>query len=137
MNPNTIALVQSSWKSVERIAPAAAALFYTNLFETDPSLKPMFRGDMTAQGARLMQMIGLAVAKLDEVDVLLPVLANLGRRHAGYGVRDEHYATVGTALIRTLEEGLGDGFTEPVRSAWLEVYGVIAKTMIAASRATA
>lgn len=137
MNPNTVRLVQSSWAAVERIAPAAAALFYTNLFEIDPALRPLFRGDMAAQGAKLMQMIGVAVARLDQPEILLPVLANLGRRHADYGVRDEHYATVGTALLRTLEEGLGDGFTDPVRSAWTEVYGVIATTMMAASRAEA
>ena len=50
MNKNQIALVQTSFAQVLPIADDAAALFYTRLFELDPSLRPMFRGDMKEQG---------------------------------------------------------------------------------------
>ncbi len=129
MNDHTISLVRESFDLVEPIAPQAAALFYANLFEADPSLQRLFRGDMVAQGAKLMQMIGAAVAKLDEPEVLMPTLRQLGRRHAGYGVRDEHYETVGAALLRTLQQGLGAAWTPEVESAWIDVYGVLASTM--------
>jgi len=65
--------------------------------------------------------------------MLLPVLRQLGARHGGYGVKASHYATVGTALIRTLEQGLGVAFTDEVRQAWVELYGVISSTMIDAA----
>jgi hemoglobin-like flavoprotein len=129
MNDHTISLVRESFDLVEPIAPQAAALFYANLFEADPSLQRLFSGDMEAQGARLMQMIGVAVAKLDEPEVLMPVLRALGRRHAGYGVQEEHYEIVGGALLRTLQQGLGAAWTPEVESAWIDVYGVLASTM--------
>ena len=135
MHPDTVPLVQSTWKQVAAIAPQAAALFYANLFEADPSLKALFKGDMTEQGKRLMQMIGAAVGKLTDLDALVPVLQSLGERHVGYGVQASHYATVGGALLKTLEQGLGAAFTPAVKAAWAEVYGVMADVMIKASAA--
>ena len=137
MNDHTIQLVRDSFDLVEPIAPQAAALFYANLFAIDPSVKPLFRGDMIQQGERLMSMIGLAVAKLDQPDVLMPALQGLGQRHAGYGVRDAHYDSVGVALLKTLRQGLGVAFTDEVEEAWMSVYGVIASTMKEAAKVTA
>lgn len=138
MNPNTIPLVTQSWAQVAPIAREAAALFYGNLFSADPTLKPLFRSqDMDVQGAKLMQMIGAAVAKLNDLPTLVPILKSLGRRHADYGVQDAHYATVGGALLKTLGQGLGEAFTPDVEAAWTEVYGVMATVMIDASHAPA
>ncbi len=136
MTPKQIELVQGSFAQVAPIADEAAALFYHNLFSADPSLKPLFKGDMQAQGKKLMQMIGVAVGKLNELEVLVPVLERLGERHLEYGVEDSHYATVGGALLKTLGQGLGDAFTEEVKQAWTTAYGVMANTMIAAANKT-
>lgn len=133
MNPDDIERVQASWAQVEPIAPQAAALFYANLFEQDPALQGLFKGNMEEQGRRLMQMIGLAVGKLDDLTTLIPVLQSLGLRHAGYGVQDSHYATVGAALLKTLSQGLGEAFDPATRDAWTRVYGVMAHTMTAAA----
>ena len=84
---------------------------------------------MTHQGQRLMSMIGSALQLLDRPAALVPVLRSLGARHAGYRVRPEHYDTVGSAFILTLEQGLGAAFTAEARAAWVELYGVIASTM--------
>ena len=129
MDVQQISLVRSSFALVQPIASDAAALFYDNLFRADPSLRPLFEGDMTHQGQRLMGMIGSALQLLDRPAALLPVLRSLGARHAGYRVRAEHYDTVGSALILTLEQGLGAAFTPEARAAWIELYGVIAGTM--------
>jgi len=134
VNEHTIQLVRDSFDLVEPIAPQAAALFYANLFAADPSVKPLFRGDMVLQGERLMTMIGLAVAKLDEPEALIPALQGLGQRHAGYGVRDAHYDSVGGALLKTLRQGLGVAFTDEVEAAWAEVYAVVASTMKEAAK---
>jgi hemoglobin-like flavoprotein len=130
MTPHTITLVQHSWSQVLPIAPQAAALFYANLFKLDPLLAPLFKGDMQAQGQRLMQMIGAAVGQLSDLPKLLPVLRGLGQRHAGYGVQTAHYATVGAALLQTLAQGLGPAFSADVEAAWGQVYGVLAQTMM-------
>ena len=129
MNTTQIALVRSSFALVEPIATDAAALFYDNLFAADPTLRTLFRGDMAHQGQRLMGMIGSALQLLDRPAALVPVLRNLGARHAGYQVRAAHYDTVGAALVKTLAQGLGTAFTADTRAAWIELYGVIAKTM--------
>jgi hemoglobin-like flavoprotein len=133
MTPEQITLVQDSFNKVVPIADQAAALFYQNLFETDPALKPLFKGNMEEQGKKLMQMIAVAVSKLNDLPTLVPVLQNLGKRHAGYGVVNAHYDTVGAALLKTLGQGLGDAFTSDVKAAWTTAYGVMAKTMIDAA----
>ena len=124
-----IELVQSSFAVIAPIADDAAALFYRRLFEIDPSLESMFKGDMAEQRRKLMFMLTAAVKGLPRLDRLIPVLEDLGRRHVHYGVVDQHYETVGQALIWTLEKGLGSAFTPDVREAWITVYGVLAATM--------
>jgi len=122
-------LVQESFAIVGPIADDAAALFYRRLFELDPSLERMFRGDMSEQRRKLMQMLTAAVKGLDRLDQLVPVVQDLGRRHATYGVEDRHYDTVGAALLWTLEKGLGKAFTPETKEAWTTVYGILATTM--------
>ena len=122
-------LVQESFAAVAPIADDAAVLFYRRLFELDPSLERMFRGDMAEQRRKLMQMLTAAVKGLDRLEQLVPVVEDLGRRHAGYGVADAHYDTVGAALLWTLEQGLGEAFTPDVQDAWAAVYGLLARTM--------
>jgi len=131
MEQQTIILVQESWAKVVPMSAAAGALFYSNLFEADPSLKALFKGDMEQQAAKLMQMISAAVGKLNDLEFLVPVLQQLGRRHASYGVLPAHYDTVGASLLKTLEQGLGAAFTTETRQAWTSVYGVMAGIMIA------
>jgi hemoglobin-like flavoprotein len=124
-----IALVQSSFATIAPIADDAAVLFYNRLFEIDPSLRQMFKGEMAEQRRKLMQMLSAAVKGLQRLDRLVPVVEDLGRRHAGYGVTDTHYETVGAALLWTLEKGLGRAFTPEMRDAWATVYGLLASTM--------
>lgn len=134
MDQETKYLVQQSWRQVVPIADAAGQLFYKNLFEQDPSLQPMFKGDMQAQAQKLTTMITAAVSKLDDLDTLVPILQDLGKRHGGYGVLPQHYDTVGAALLKTLEQGLGDDFTPQTKQAWVSVYGVMSNVMVASAR---
>lgn len=129
MTPRQIELVQASFADVKPIAATAADLFYDRLFKLDPQLRPLFRNDMQQQGQMLMSMIGAAVNGLSNLEALAPVVRKLGARHVGYGVRDEHYAVVGAALIWTLEQGLGAKFTPEVREAWTQTYGLLADVM--------
>jgi nitric oxide dioxygenase len=135
MTPEQIRLVEESFRQVAPIAEPAAALFYERLFALDPALRPLFAGtDMAAQGRKLMQAIGQVVGALRAPEQVLPALRAMGERHAGYGVRDSHYATVGAALLWTLEQGLGAAFTPAMRDAWAEAYGVVSGAMMAAGR---
>ncbi|NWG86822.1 MAG: hemin receptor [Hydrogenophilaceae bacterium] len=137
MTPQQIQLIQSTWIQVIPIADQAAELFYGKLFELDPAVKPMFRGDMTGQGRKLMKTIGVVVNSLTRLDEIVPTVQDLGRKHVNYGVKPEHYDTVGTALLWTLEQGLGSAFTPPVKEAWAAAYGTLASVMKEAAYAPA
>jgi nitric oxide dioxygenase len=134
MTPRQIMLVRQSFTKVLPIRDVAAALFYDRLFEIDASTRPLFRGDMKSQGAKLMAAIATVVRSLDRIDEVLGTLRALARRHVDYGVKDAHYATVGAALLWTLEQGLGPDFTADVRDAWAAAYRLLSGAMIAATR---
>jgi len=88
---------------------------------------------MADQKKKLMTMITAAVAGLNDLNALVPVVQALGRRHRAYRVEARHYPIVGQALLDTLATGLGPAFTPEVKDAWTVVYGVLADTMISAS----
>lgn len=129
MTPEAVALIESSFEKVKPIAPQAAELFYGKLFDLDPSLRPLFKGDMAEQGRKLMATLGFVVAGLRTPEKILGAVADLGRRHVGYGVQDSHYDTVGAALLWTLEQGLGPDFTPETKAAWTDAYTLLASVM--------
>ena len=129
MNTHQVHLVQSSFELVKPIAGVAADLFYNRLFELDPSLRRMFKADMSEQKIKLMGTLAFAVAGLSQTDRIVAAVRDLGRRHAGYGVQAHHYATVGAALLWTLEQGLGERFTPAVADAWAAAFDLVATTM--------
>ncbi len=137
MNAEQITLVQDSYEKVRAIAATAAELFYDRLFELDPTTKHLFKEDMQEQGRKLMLTIEIIAKGLSVPEVILPAVKQLAQRHVGYGVKDEHYATVGAALIWTLERGLGEDFTPDVKEAWTEAYTFLADVMIEASHEVA
>ena len=129
MTLEEINLVQTTWAQVLPIRNTAADLFYKKLFELEPDLRPLFPEDIAEQKLKLMKMLNTAVNGLSDLEALVPAVQDLGRRHVGYGVKDEHYPLVGAALLWTLEQGLGPAFSDDVRAAWTTVYGVLADTM--------
>lgn len=123
-------LVRSTWKLVEPIRLKAADIFYDRLNEIDKGASELFKNaNMAIQKDKLTLTIGVAVGKLDEPDVLVPILQDLGRRHVAYGVTAAHYDSVGAALLYTLEKGLGDAWTAKAKEAWVWVYTLIADVM--------
>jgi hemoglobin-like flavoprotein len=133
MTPHQIALVQQSFAKVLPIRETAAALFYDRLFAIDPSARPLFRGDMAAQGAKLMAALATLARSLDDLEPMVDRIRALARRHVQYGVTEAHYASVGAALLWTLEQGLGADFTSEVRDAWASAYDMLSSTMLEAA----
>lgn len=129
MNAQEIQTLQHSFTLVEPIAETAAALFYARLFELDPSLRPLFKHDMKSQGEKLMATLKMVVIGLSNPEKIIAAVQNLGQRHASYGVQSEHYATVGEALLWTLEKGLGAAYTPEVASAWTNAFGLLSGLM--------
>lgn len=134
MDATTIALVQDSFAKVVPIKEAAAEIFYADLFETAPEVKPYFEGsDMSDQGKKLMMTLGVVVNGLTDLDKIVPVAQQLAVKHVDYGVKAEDYGKVGASLLRTLEKGLGEGFTPEVKDAWVAAYTTLSGVMVDAA----
>jgi hemoglobin-like flavoprotein len=130
MTPDQKRLVRETWEQVAPTADAAADLFYRRLFEIDPTTRELFRAtDMFSQQKKLLQTLGFAIGGLDHLDLLMSRVEDLGRRHVGYGVTDAQYDSMRAALLWTLEQRLGRGWTPAVASAWTEVYGLLSAVM--------
>jgi hemoglobin-like flavoprotein len=134
LTPSQIGLVQSSFQQVLPIADTAGELLYGRIFALAPETRALFGDDIRPQAKRLMRAVKDAVDGLDHLDDLVPILVKLGARHVKYGVRPEHFELGGEALIWTLEQGLGDALTPPVRDAWIEAWNAIAGAMLTGMR---
>ncbi|MGO9700658.1 MAG: globin family protein [Xanthobacteraceae bacterium] len=130
MTPEQVKEIQESFKKVAPISEQAAALFYGRLFEIAPAVKPLFRGDMTEQGRKLMATLAVVVSGLSNLEGNLPAASALAKRHVGYGVKAADYTPVGAALLWTLERGLGDAWTPDLAAAWGAAYTVLSGYMI-------
>ena len=130
MSPEQKTLVQVTWRQLVPIADTAASMFYGRLFWIDPSARDLFAGvDLEKQRGKLIQALTMVVGALDRIDELVPTIADLGRRHAGYGVTDDHYDSVGAALMWSLEEGLGNAWNAEVKAAWAAAYDLLSGVM--------
>jgi hemoglobin-like flavoprotein len=130
MTPEQVALIQHSFAKVAPIAGQAAALFYGRLFEIAPDVKPLFHGDMTEQGRKLMATLAVVVNGLTDLDSILPAASALAKKHVAYGVEAQHYSPVGVALLWTLEHGLGVEWTPKLADAWTAAYTTLSGYMI-------
>jgi nitric oxide dioxygenase len=130
MTPAQVKLVQDSFAKVAPISEQAAALFYGRLFEIAPEVKPLFKGDMTEQGRKLMATLAVVVNGLGNLDAILPAASALAKRHVAYGVVPGHYVPVGAALLWTLERGLGAAWTPELAAAWVAAYTTLSQFMI-------
>lgn len=106
-----------------------AERFYAKLFAAAPSLRPMFRGDITSQAAKLMASLDAVVRCFETPGHASAMLTDLGRRHAGYGARPEHYAVVCTLLIECMRELLDAPADDHRLIEWHEAISLISAHM--------
>lgn len=130
MTPDQINLVQSSFQRLGPHLPDMTTRFYEELFDRDPTLRPLFTTDMAEQRIRFMETLTEIVRAISDLDELLAHTRALGARHVGYGVRAAHYHTVGVVLLDALASVLGDTFDPATREAWTMAYSLVAETML-------
>ncbi|MFD2166504.1 methyl-accepting chemotaxis protein [Thalassotalea euphylliae] len=129
MTPKQIQTIKDSWAIVKSTVPNAGEVFYQHLFALDPQLQSLFTSDIAKQADKLVSMLDVAISISENSEKLDSALSELGQRHIQYGVKPQHYDTVGNALIQTLEQALDKQFTLAVKRAWLAFYRHVAKTM--------
>ena len=130
MKPRQIVLVKSSYEALRGKHEHFADLFYDRLFELDPDTRLLFPPDMAGQKAILLKTMDAVVDCLGDTDWLLPVVAQLGQRHYGYGVQAWHYSSAGAAWYWALDKSLGDSFDDDTKLAWTAAFCALAKIML-------
>lgn len=133
MTKGQIRLVQESWRLALAQPDQAALAFYQNLFELRPEFQALFHGDVTEQGHKLIQMMGVAVAGLHSFHLVGPAFERLARTHLQFQVTEEMYGPMGDALQVTLRQILDVGFTAEIEMAWREMYRSLAHLMTTAA----
>jgi hemoglobin-like flavoprotein len=135
MTTTEIKSIRKSFQLMEGKTDLVAALFYNRLFQLDPSLRPLFRGDMKEQGKKLMDTMAVLNGSLERFHTLVDTLRHMGKRHAQYGVRPEHYTTVGAALLQTLQEFAGPKFDSAIQDAWIKLLTLVSGEMLEGANA--
>ncbi len=130
MSPDATAHIRASWALLTPQADAVADDFYRRLFEASPEAAALFAHvDMPAQRRKFLHMLAELVRVADDPGVLVSESVPSGRRHVGYGARDEHYAVVGGTLLQAVERALGPAYTPDVAAAWRELYTLVSAVM--------
>jgi hemoglobin-like flavoprotein len=129
MTPDQVHLIRKSFAELSRHDHIAALVFYRRLFEIDPALRPLFTGNIEEQARKLLDMLAVLIAMLERPLGLDMELRAMGARHAGYGVKNAHYATVAEALLDMLADVLGEKFTAETRAAWVALYSAVETAM--------
>jgi NAD(P)H-flavin reductase/hemoglobin-like flavoprotein len=110
----------------------APLYFYSHLFLSHPETRQLFPVSMAHQRDRLFSALGDVVARVDDLDALVPILQQLGRDHRKFGTVAAHYPAVGASLLATLEH-FDDQWTPELAKDWTEAYTLVAEVMIAAA----
>lgn len=134
MKESEVVLVKRSWRVFRDMDPVVFGdAFYSKLFSRNQSLRKMFPGDMNQQYLKLIAMINTIIARLDQPDGLTDEISAMAKRHLQYGVRPAHYKLVGHALLWTLQQGMGDDWSDEINDAWIKCYTFLAEAMINAA----
>jgi len=105
-------------------------MFFDRLAEVEPTLSAQFSNANNVHSDKLATVIQIAVISVNNLDALVPMLKLLGSEYRSYGARPEFYEIFGDVLLWTLEQGLGEAYSEEVNEAWATLYGIIAETMM-------
>jgi nitric oxide dioxygenase len=130
LSPAQVALVRGSYATVKQLEQDYSSRFYHRLLERHPFTRALFPDDLARQISVFRLTMDALVARLDEAGAWRAGLAELGRRHVGYGVLPVHYSYVGGVLIDTLAEMLGDRFDAATRAAWETLYDGVTQAML-------
>jgi len=134
MTKEQISLVKKTWNIFREIDPVLVGdVFYSKLFFDMPHLENLFHNSKNAQAKKLVDMLSVIVGRLDNLEELMGEIQQLATRHVQYGVKEQHYKAVGTALLWTLQQGLGKDWDEKVKEAWTSCFQTLSDIMINAS----
>ena len=133
MTPAQLELVRASYATLPEGGAAMAADFYRNLFEIAPETRELFATDPAVMAVKFSAELAAIVEAITSYETFAPRVSELAVRHIGYGVRPQHYRTVGQALIRALAAHLDEDWDEELEAAWRRAYNLVSEVMMAAA----
>lgn len=128
--PSAVELIRGSFGLLEPQAPRVIERFYERLFTAAPGVRGMFPADMKEQRKHLLSAVALVVKNADRLETLAGPLAEMGRRHVGYGAKAEHYPVVRDTMLATLAEFAGPAWTSAMHGAWEGALNRVAGMML-------
>ncbi|MFD4554798.1 globin domain-containing protein [Streptomyces sp. NPDC058469] len=128
-------LIRRTMAEVGPVADKVTSYFYALLFVRHPELRSLFPAAMDTQRDRLLKALLTAAEHIDNTEVLVAYLQNLGRGHRKYGTRPEHYPAVGECLIGALNKYASAVWDPEMEAAWVRAYTTISQVMIDAAAA--
>ncbi len=131
MTEQQIVLVKKSWKTFKAINPVIVGdAFYGQLFMSLPNFRSMLKITKEKQAEKLVEILNVIIGRLDKIEEITAELHHLALTHIGYGLKPEHYQTIGNALIWALEDGLGKYWDKNIEEAWTDCYAFLLQKMI-------
>ena len=138
MTPGQKILVEDNFEKIIPIADCISTLFYIRLFELSPDIQSFFEDIQEIREHNVIGVMSSAINVFEDFESSLAQIEEIGRRYGAYGIKNEHYDAVGTALLWSLEQGLDKEFTLESMAAWRSMYGLLSSAMrSAASEAAA
>lgn len=130
------AIVKSTVPLLETGGEALTTHFYKMMLSEYPQVRPLFNQAHQASGdqARALANGVLMYARhIDQLEVLGPLVSRIVAKHVALQILPEHYPIVGSCLLRSIREVLGEEIaTDEVIAAWGEAYNLLAGLLIGA-----
>eukprot|EP00794_Sanderia_malayensis_P017836 gene17836-19619_t len=162
-----MSLLKYSWEEIKKIAPVFGSRVFYRLLKEHPEMQPLFPefsylhnveelkhlDRLTGHPKKLVVTIDDAIAALDDADVFIQYLNELGEKHAANSLKPEYlnslpellktlrivlqiheYYTragaLGLAFLDSVRDMLGESeYSEDVKKAWSDFYNFICKLM--------
>lgn len=109
------------------------AKFYSYMLDTYPEVRPFFNKShqITKKQPKILAFALLQYAtNINDLTPLLGFVRQIVEKHVGLQVTPEQYNIVGTCLLKTLKEMLGDAATDEFIEAWKVAYFDLANILI-------
>lgn len=126
-------IIKASIPFLEANGVELTSKFYAYMLETNPSVRPFFNKShqITKAQPKILAFALVNYAKnIDDLTPLLGFVEQIVEKHAGLQVTPDQYDIVGSCLLKTLKEMVGEGATDEFMTAWKDAYYYLANILI-------
>ncbi|MFI4957237.1 MAG: NO-inducible flavohemoprotein [Gammaproteobacteria bacterium] len=133
LSPKTMTIVKATAPILDQHGEALTRHFYKRMFAHNPEVIPFFNPAHQVSGTQQKALAGAIcayAANIDNLGALGGAVELIAQKHASLQIKPEQYPVVGSNLLASIREVLGEGATDEVIDAWAEAYGFLADILI-------